>query len=95
MVSVEALESRFAPWVGYLVAASIIVGAITLLMGLFEGTVGLALFAGVATLALAIGSLVTSRVIHTRQAAAIVAVALALVAFGAGLQSAILGTGTQ
>jgi hypothetical protein len=86
-------ESPLATWVKGLVIASIILWALTVFASLFEGTVGKAIFLGVATLTCAVAARAIAQAVHTHIAAANIALAFALIAFGSGLQSALLGTG--
>ncbi|HEX9311971.1 MAG TPA: hypothetical protein VGA30_03975 [Actinomycetota bacterium] len=90
---VELTESPYAAWVSGLIIAAASLGALTVFMGLFEGTVSRALFFGVAGLAAAVAARTMAQVIRTHTAAATVVLVFSLIAFGSGLQSAILGTG--
>ncbi|MFL5799576.1 MAG: hypothetical protein ACJ77A_16795 [Actinomycetota bacterium] len=89
----ELPESRYAGSVSGLIVAGAVLGGLTIFMGLFEGTVSRALFFAVATLTCAVVARTMAQVIRTHIAAATVVLVFALIAFGSGLQSAILGTG--
>jgi hypothetical protein len=91
--TLELPESSYAGWVSGFIVAAVVLGTITVFMGLFEGTVSRALFFAVATLACAAVARTLAQVIHTHIAAATVVLVFALIAFGSGMQSAILGTG--
>ena len=91
--SPEQPESRFVPWLTGLIIVAVVFAGITIWMGLFEGTVRFAIFVGCISLTAAVAAWVTSRGIGAMKGGATVALVVAVIAFGSGLQSALLGTG--
>jgi hypothetical protein len=91
--TLDPIESRYARWVTSLVLASVLLGLLTILLSLSDGTVGKALPFGVASFAFAVASRITAQGIKAHRAAATAAVIFGVVALGSGLQSALIGTG--
>jgi uncharacterized membrane protein HdeD (DUF308 family) len=80
--------------VAYLVAVSLVLAVLTFLLGLNEGLAHIVLPFGIAALAFAVVARVMAQVDDAHHAAATVAVVLGVIALAAGLQSALLVTGT-
>ena len=91
--SIEPVESTLAPWVTGLMVTSVILGLITILLSLSDGTVDKALPISIACFVFAVAARVFAQVTRAHRGGATAALIFGTVALGSGLQSALLGTG--
>jgi hypothetical protein len=91
--SLEAPEPRSTSLGTGFIVSSLILSTITIWMGLFAGTVGLAIYLGSVAFAMALAAWFWTRGIPSRKNGATVAAVVGLIAFGSAVQSALLGTG--
>ena len=91
--TLEPIESPYASWVSRLIIASVVLGLVTILMSLSDGTTGKALPFGIASIAVAIASRIAAQGTGAHRAGATAAIVFGIIALGSGLQSAMLGTG--
>jgi len=91
---IEPVESLSAPWATRLVITSAILAVLTFVLGIPSGKSGMAMVIGFAALAFAIVARVVASGVNAHRAAANAVLVLGVVAVAAGLQSALLGSGT-
>jgi hypothetical protein len=91
--SIEPVESLNAVWVTRLIVTSVVIGLLTLMMGLSEGTTAKALPFAILSLGLAITARIVAQVTDAHRAGATVAIVVGAVVLCSGLQSALIGTG--
>ena len=89
----ETVETSYSAWVTGLIVTSVVLGLLTILLSLSDGTVGKALPFGIASLATGIASRIVAQGTGAHRAGATAAIVMGIVALGSGLQSAMLGTG--
>ena len=93
-LSVEPLESTYAPWVTRLIVTSVVLAVFTFVMGLSSGTTARpALPVAILSLGLAIAARIVAQATGAHRAGATVAIVVAAIALGSGIQTATLGNG--
>jgi hypothetical protein len=90
---IEPLDSPYGRWVSGLVLTSVVIGLLTILMSLSEGTIAKGLPFGIASLVVAVAARMVAGATSSHRAAANTALVIGLVALASGLQSALIGTG--